>query len=56
MKRYADGAQLIECLSAAELGAAFGREKTVHVALGDGGLSEKLQFEAQRLKGFRLER
>ena len=56
MKRFADGVPLIECLWAAELGAAFGREKTVHVALGDGGLSEKLQFEAQRLKGFRLER
>lgn len=56
MKRFADGVPLIECLWAAELGAAFGREKTVHVALGDGGLAEKLQFEAQRLKGFRLER
>jgi len=53
MKNFADGIPLIETLRAAELGAAFGREKTVHVALGDGGLAEKLQFEAQRLKGFR---
>tara|TARA_B100000676_G_scaffold256933_1_gene264512 strand:- start:723 stop:1358 length:636 start_codon:yes stop_codon:yes gene_type:complete len=53
MKNFADGIPLIECLRAEELGAAFGREKTVHVALGDGGLAEKLQFEAQRLKGFR---
>ena len=53
MKNFADGIPLIECLRAEELGAAFGREKTVHVALDDGGLAEKLQFEAQRLKGFR---
>ncbi|MEC7648709.1 MAG: RNA-binding protein, partial [Pseudomonadota bacterium] len=53
MKKCADGIPLIECLRAEELGAAFGREKTVHVALDDGGLAEKLQFEAQRLKGFR---
>ena len=55
MKKFAYGVPLIECLWAAELGVAFGREKAIHVALGNCGLADKLQFEAQRLKGFRLE-
>lgn len=40
-------------LSAAELGAVFGRDHVVHVALGDGRLSRRLIADAQKLAGFR---
>ena len=40
-------------LSAAELGAAFGREHVVHAALRKGKLAEALAIELGRLKGFR---
>ena len=41
-------------LTGAELGAAFGRDYAVHVALRAGKLAEVLQIEAARLAGFRL--
>jgi hypothetical protein len=40
-------------LSAAELGAAFGRDRLVHVALRQGKLAEALTRELDRLDGFR---
>lgn len=40
-------------LSAAELGAALGREHVVHVALAPGRLAEALARELRRLTGFR---
>jgi hypothetical protein len=39
--------------SGAELGAVFGRERTVHVAVADGGLATKLAAECSRLADFR---
>jgi uncharacterized protein len=40
-------------LTAAELGAAFGRDWAVHVALREGPLAEALARELDRLDGFR---
>ncbi len=44
---------LIDCLSAAELGMAFDRERTVHVAVRPCALAERLIRDAGRLQGFR---
>jgi uncharacterized protein len=43
----------VACLDARELGVAFGREHTVHVALGKGRLADLFIVEARRLQGFR---
>ena len=47
-------APVIDCLDAAELGAAFGRVRVVHAVLGRGGTTTNALREAQRLEGFRL--
>lgn len=44
----------IGCLSAQELGLAFGRESVIHGALTAGGLSKQVIVEGKRLKGVRL--
>jgi uncharacterized protein len=41
------------CLTASELGAAFGRDWAVHAALREGRLAEVLAQELDRLEGFR---
>jgi hypothetical protein len=38
-------------LDAVALGAVFGREQTVHVAVSQGRLTEKLMNEIERLSG-----
>lgn len=43
-----DGA-LVTCLSAQELGMAFGREHVIHAALSAGGLAARVVEEAARL-------
>ena len=43
----------IGCLSAQELGLAFGREHVIHAALRAGGLSQAVVEEAARLQGLR---
>lgn len=53
MESLADGISVVDVLRADELGAAFGRERTVHVVLARGGLASKLGIEARRLEGFR---
>ena len=45
----------VNCLSAQELGFAFGREHVIHAALRSGGLSEAVVQEAARLAGLRKE-
>jgi len=45
--------QYIGCLSADELGMAFGRQTVIHAALASGGLSKRVVEEAQRLQGMR---
>jgi uncharacterized protein len=44
---------LLAAFGREELGAALGRENTVHAALAPGGLARRLIDEAQRLEGFR---
>jgi len=44
---------LVEQLSGAELGAAFGREHVVHAALAPGRIARELVADAARLAGFR---
>ncbi|MCA8869639.1 MAG: RNA-binding protein [Rhodobacteraceae bacterium] len=44
---------VISCLSAKELGVAFGRENVIHAALAAGGLSERIVEGATRLAGVR---
>jgi predicted RNA-binding protein YlxR (DUF448 family)/ribosomal protein L30E len=44
---------LVDVLSAAELGAAFGREHVVHAMVGPGRLAKALVVDAARLVGFR---
>jgi uncharacterized protein len=44
---------LVEVLTAAELGAAFGREHVVHAVVGPGRLAKALLGDAARLAGFR---
>ncbi len=43
----------IGCLTAGELGLAFGREHAIHGALAAGGLTERVVEEAARLGGLR---
>ena len=43
----------ISCLTAAELGLAFGREYVIHAALAAGGLTETVIADARRLAGVR---
>ena len=43
----------IGCLTADELGMAFGRQTVIHAALASGGLSKRVVDEAQRLQGLR---
>jgi predicted RNA-binding protein YlxR (DUF448 family) len=44
---------LIGCLTAGELGLAFGRERAIHGALSAGGLARRALEEAARLSGLR---
>jgi hypothetical protein len=48
------GGSWIGWLSADELGQAFGRQSTIHAALGAGGLCQRVVEEAARLKGLRV--
>ncbi|HHC29450.1 MAG TPA: RNA-binding protein [Rhodobacterales bacterium] len=45
--------RFIECLTAHELGLAFGRENVIHGALAGGGLSARVVEEAAKLAGLR---
>ena len=47
--------RLISCLSAGEIGLAFGRERAIHAALAAGELTTRVVEEAARLAGLRLE-
>ncbi len=45
--------RIAAALDSAELGAAFGRERLVHVAVGGGSLADRLYRDLQRLAGVR---
>ena len=47
------GARYFGCLTAQELGLAFGRQSVIHGALASGGLSDRVVVEAAKLRGFR---
>lgn len=44
---------VVDLFTGAELGAVFGRERAVHVAIAPGGLARRLRVETCRLAGFR---
>jgi predicted RNA-binding protein YlxR (DUF448 family) len=44
----------IGCLTAGEMGLAFGRERAIHAALATGGLTTRVVEEAARLAGLRM--
>ncbi len=48
-----EGARYYGCLTAAELGLAFGRQSVIHGALATGRLSDRVVEEAAKLKGLR---
>jgi hypothetical protein len=45
----------IGCLTAGEIGLAFGRERAIHAALAAGGLRTRVVEEAARLAGLRVQ-
>ena len=47
------GGRFFGCLTASELGLAFGRERVIHAALAAGGLTTKVVEDAARLSGVR---
>ena len=44
---------LINCLTSAELGMAFGRDTVIHAAMTRGGITDRVHYDATRLAGFR---
>ena len=53
LRPLAGGAPLVDRLTAAELGLAFGREFVIHAVLDRGGAAERVEREHARLSGFR---
>ena len=47
------GARYFGCLTASELGLAFGRQSVIHGALGAGGLRDRVVDDAAKLQGLR---
>ena len=50
----ADGATVVDVLSASELAQAFGREHAVHGLVMPGAFSQRIRQEAERLEGLRV--
>jgi len=48
-----EGARYFGCLTAQELGLAFGRQSVIHGALAAGGLERRVVEEASKLRGLR---
>ena len=53
LRMPAENGKYIGCLTAGELGLAFGRERAIHAALATGGLGQRVVEEAARLAGLR---
>jgi uncharacterized protein len=53
LRALAPALPVVEVLDRHELGAAIGRDDTVHAALASGGLARRLVADAARLMGFR---
>ena len=48
-----EGGRFFGCLTADELGLAFGRQRVIHGALAAGGLERRVVEEASKLRGLR---
>lgn len=48
-----EGGRFFGCLTADELGLAFGRQRVIHGALATGGLERRVVEEASKLRGLR---
>ncbi len=55
LRMPAENGKHIGCLTAGELGLAFGRERAIHAALAAGGLTMRVVEEAARLEGLRAQ-
>jgi predicted RNA-binding protein YlxR (DUF448 family) len=53
LRMPSENGHYISCLTAVELGLAFGRERAIHAALAAGGLTTRVVEEAARLAGLR---
>ena len=53
LRMPAENGAYISCMTAGELGLAFGRERAIHAALAAGGLTARVVEEAARLTGLR---
>lgn len=53
LRPMAGDAPVITCLTASELGLAFGRDHVIHAALDAGGISNRVIAEAGRVAGLR---
>ncbi len=53
VRALASGLPLLELFDGAELGAALGRARAVHVVVAPGTLADRLVRESSRLSGFR---
>lgn len=53
LRMPSENGRYIGCLTAGELGLAFGRERAIHAALAAGGLTTRVVEEAARLEGLR---
>jgi hypothetical protein len=54
LRALAPHVPMVDILTGEELGAAFGRERFVHILLAPGRLADRLRAEAERLSGFRV--
>ena len=50
-----EGARYFSCLTAQELGRAFGRDGAIHAAMASGALAARVVEEAAKLRGLRQE-
>lgn len=50
-----EGARWFGCLTASELGQAFGRDSVIHAAVASGALAARVVEEAAKLRGLREE-
>jgi hypothetical protein len=53
MRALARGLPIAIVLTAAEMGAIFGRDHVINIAIGDGRLSGQLIAVAEKIAGFR---
>ena len=53
LARRFDDVEICRCLTAGELGMAFGRQNVIHAAVRTGGLVERIRTDVRRLAGIR---